>query len=190
MEPPDSAAVEAMWEAYYPKLKKIVARKVSAIRSPLISESEIAGSAFRDFVQRAQEGKFDAVANEEELWRLLKQFAKFKANDHLKRFMAIKRSMDRKAIRQGDAEGRHGDNGPIGVDAHGVMNSPSHDIEVSDLFEDLMAKLPDDLHRDAVLLKLQGGTTATISECCGISLRRAQKLVKKIEERWTAALAE
>ncbi|MEZ6150083.1 MAG: hypothetical protein R3C09_08160, partial [Pirellulaceae bacterium] len=91
---------------------------------------------------------------------------------------------------QGDAAGRHGDNGPIGVDAHGVMNSPSHDIEVSDLFEDLMAKLPDDLHCDAVLLKLQGGTTATISECCGISLRRAQKLVKKIEERWTAALAE
>ena len=89
MEPPDSAAVEAMWEAYYPTLKKIVARRVAAIRSPLVNESEIALSAFHSSVRRAREGKFDAVADEEELWILLKQFAKFKANDHLKRFMAI-----------------------------------------------------------------------------------------------------
>ncbi len=190
MEPPDSAAVEAMWEVYYPRLKKLVARQVAAIRRPMVSDSEIALSAFHSFVKRAREGQFDGLANEEELWVLLKQFAKFKANDHRKRAMAEKRRADRLAVGQADAAALDDNNVPRGVDAQGKNASPSLDIEVSDLFAGLMQKLPDDLHRDAVLLKLQGATTATIAECCQISLRSAQRLVKKIEAEWRAALAE
>jgi hypothetical protein len=51
----------------------------------------------------------------------------------------------------------------------GAFDSPSLDAEVSDLFNALMSKLPDDRRRDVILLKLQrcgwsrGPSDATVS---------------------------
>lgn len=188
MAAPDPEVIEAMWNAYYPRLKALIARKVAGIRRPLISDSEVALSAFNSLIQRMREGKFSAIADEESLWRLLKQFAKYKANDHIKYAMAEKRRIDREAIGQADAAAGNDDNLPRGVDAASCMNSPSLDIEVAELLEQLMHRLPDELHRDVLLLKLQGATTANIAECCQITLKRAQRLLRSIEVAWSDAL--
>jgi hypothetical protein len=179
----DEDAIEALWETYYPRLKALVARKVAGLR-PLISESEVALSAFHKFVQKGREGEFDLQADGNRLWGLLRQFTIFKANDHLKNAFAEKNRMNREAIGQHNANPTDSDGVPRGVDAAMVNNSPSTDIEIADMFENMMGSLSSDMQRDVVLLKLQGASTAAIAEMCQISLRQTQKMLKQIEDRW------
>lgn len=163
-----------------------VAGRVSGIRRPVANESEIALSAFHSFVQRAQAGQFPDLADHDALWRLLKTIAIRTANDTRKRLRAIKRGGNQAIYGQSDLAQ---DDQP-GVDAAaGTVDSPSLDAEVSDLFNALMSKLPDDRHRDVILLKLQGASVATIAECLETSTRTVHRLLKQIEEQWQGELA-
>lgn len=184
----DPAFIEELWKQYYAKLKMAVAGRVSGIRRPVANESEIALSAFHSFVQRAQAGQFPDLADHDALWRLLKTIAIRKANDTRKRLRAIKRGGNQAIYGQSDLAQ---DDQPVaGVDAAaGTVDSPSLDAEVSDLFNALMSKLPDDRHRDVILLKLQGASVATIAECLETSTRTVHRLLKQIEEQWQGELA-
>jgi len=183
----DEAFVEELWNLYYSKLKLAVAGRVNAIRRPVANESEIALSAFHSFVQRARAGQFPDLADHDAMWRLLKTIAIRKANDLHKQLKAKKRGGDRAIFGQADltAENRRA----VGIEAAtSDVDSPSLEAEVSDLFNSLMAKLPDDRHRDAVSLKLQGAPVATIADCLETSTRTVQRLLKRIEIRWQREL--
>jgi len=183
----DQAFVEDLWKQYYAKLKLAVAGRVNGIRRSVANESEIALSAFHSFVQRAQAGQFPDLADHDALWRLLKTIAIRKANDTRKRLRAKKRGGDQAIYGQSDLA--NDEQRITGVEAAvGMVDSPSLDAEVSDLFNDLMAKLPDDRHRDAILLKLQGAPLATIAECLETSTRTVQRLLKQIEAEWQGEL--
>lgn len=183
----DQAFIEELWSQYYSKLKIVVAGRVQAIRRPVASDSEIALSAFHSFVQRARAGQFPDLADQDAMWRLLKTIAIRKANDTRKQLRAKKRGGDQTILGQTDLVS--GDDRYAGIDtAIANVEPPSLDAEVSDLFNSLMAKLPDDRHRDAVLLKLQGAPVVTIANCLETSTRTVQRLLKQIEQRWQAEL--
>lgn len=153
----------------------------------MASDSEIALSAFHSFVQRARAGQFPDLADQDAMWRLLKTIAIRKANDTRKQLRAKKRGGDQTILGQTDLVS--GDDRYAGIDtAIANVEPPSLDAEVSDLFNSLMAKLPDDRHRDAVLLKLQGAPVVTIANCLETSTRTVQRLLKQIEQRWQAEL--
>lgn len=183
----DEAFVEELWNQYYVKLKVAVASRVSAIRRPVANESEIALSAFHSFVQRARAGQFPDLVDEDAMWRLLKTIAIRKANDMRKHLSAQKRGGDRVIYGQSDLS--TDDDRPAGIEtAISDVDPPSLDVEVSDLFNSLMANLPDDRHRDAVLLKLQGAPVVTIAECLETTTRTVQRLLRDIEIRWRREL--
>jgi DNA-directed RNA polymerase specialized sigma24 family protein len=183
----DQAFIEELWNLYYSKLKIAVAGRVSAIRRPVANESEIALSAFHSFVQRARAGQFPDLVDQDAMWKLLKTIAIRKANDTRKQLRAKKRGGDLTILGQSDLTAD--DDCFAGIhEAIANVDSPSLDAEVSDLFNSLMAKLPDDRHRDAVLLKLQGAPVLTIADCLSTSTRTVQRLLKQIEQRWQAEL--
>lgn len=184
----DQAFIEELWNQYYSKLKIAVAGRVSAIRRPVANESEIALSAFHSFVQRARAGQFPDLADQDAMWRLLKTIAIRKANDTRKQLRAKKRGGDQTILGQADLS--PDDDRYAGVEAAiANVDPPSLDLEVADLFNSLMAKLPDDRHRDAILLKLQGAPVVAIAECLETSTRTVQRLLKQIEQRWLAELS-
>jgi DNA-directed RNA polymerase specialized sigma24 family protein len=183
----DQAFVEELWKQYYTKLKLAVAGRVNGIRRPVANESEIALSAFHSFVQRAQAGQFPDLADHDALWRLLKTIAIRKANDTRKKLRALKRGGDQAIYGQSDLA--QDDQRLTGVDAAAArVDSPSLDAEVADLFNSLLSKLPDDRHRDVILLKLQGAPVATIAEYLETSTRTVHRLLKQIEEDWQGEL--
>ncbi len=185
----DQAFVEELWKQYYAKLKMAVAGRVNGIRRPVANESEIALSAFHSFVQRAQAGQFPDLADHDALWRLLKTIAIRKANDTRKRLRAVKRGGNQAIYGQSDLA--QDDQRLTGVDAAAAtVDSPSLDAEVSDLFNSLLSKLPDDRHRDVILLKLQGAPVATIAEHLETSTRTVHRLLKQIEEDWQGELSK
>jgi DNA-directed RNA polymerase specialized sigma24 family protein len=183
----DEAFVEELWNQYYLKLKLAVAGRVNAIRRPVANESEIALSAFHSFVQQARAGQFPDLADRDAMWRLLKTIAIRKANDLHKQLKAKKRGGDLAIFGQADSTNDH--RRAVGIEAAtSNVDPPSLDAEVSDLLNSLMAKLPDDRHRDAVSLKLQGAPVAMIADCLETSTRTVQRLLKRIEIRWRREL--
>lgn len=182
--------VADLWDAFYERLRIAVRQRVRDIRRPVASESEVALSAFNSFLNRAQDGQFPDLADQDELWRLLKTIAIRKANDLRKNLRAKKRGGDRAVYNQADLAG-DSQAPAAGVNAaKDDQPAPSLEMEVSDLFNTLLESLPDDRHRDVILLKLQGASVALIAEHLETTTRTVQRLIKKIEERWQADLLD
>jgi DNA-directed RNA polymerase specialized sigma24 family protein len=58
------------------------------------------------------------------------------------------------------------------------------------MFNLLLERLPDDRHRDVILLKLQGAPIALIAEHLSTTTRTVQRLIKKIQDEWQSDLLE
>ena len=178
----DPETIEALWQQFYPRLKAAVRQHVRSIRTPVANESEIALSAFHSFVRQAKDGRFPNLADHDSLWRLLKTIAVCKAKDLRRNLHAQKRGGGRAALNQSDLAARTGRDKDFDVGGRG--GSPSMDLEVSDIFTSLLESLPDERHRDVVLLKLQGASIAVIADCLSVSTRTIQRLLTKIEDQW------
>lgn len=178
--------VAQLWDAFYERLRGAVRHRVRQIQRPVASESEVALSAFNSFINRAQDGQFRELANEDELWRLLKTIAIRKTNDLRKNLRAQKRGGQQAVYNQADLT-PDSVMPAMGVDAAACdQPGPSMESEISDLFNKLLENLPDDRHRDVILLKLQGASVALIAEHLETTTRTVQRLIKRIESEWQA----
>lgn len=183
----EEAFIEELWNLYYDKLKFVVAGRVQAMRRPVANESEIALSAFHSFVQRARTGQFPDLVDQDAIWNLLRTIAIRKANTTRKHLLAKKRGGHCTIMGQSDSADPER---LTGVDAAiAAVDPPSLDVEVSDLLNSLLAKLPDQRHRDVVLLKLEGTPVTAIADCLETSTRTVQRILKQIETRWKAELS-
>ncbi|WP_197454149.1 ECF-type sigma factor [Stieleria varia] len=182
---PDAA--KKLWETFYHRLCLAVRQRVRNIRRPVASESEVALSAINSFFNRARDGQFPDLADEEELWRLLKTIAIRKTNDLRKHLRAQKRGGNHVVYNQSDLDD---EDAPLaGVDAaSGREITPALEAELSDLMQVLLERLPDDRHRDVILLKLQGASVPTIAEHLSTTTRTVQRMIKKIEAEWQSDL--
>lgn len=180
--------VEELWDDFYPRLRALVAGRVRSIKRSVASESEIAISAFNSFVLGAQEGRFPTLTNRDEMWCLVRTIAIRKANDARKRLRAQKRGGAVAIIGQADVDASRG---AQGVDAiYDTTESPSAALEISEFLNGILEQLPDHRHRDVILLKLQGASVVAIAECIGTTTRTVQRMLKRIEAAWQAALDE
>lgn len=178
--------IAEFWEQYYPRIRLAIREKVRAIRRPEFNESEVALSALNSFINRARNGSFPRVADDSELWKLLKTIAIRKVNDGRKRLYAAKRGgKDRLTIGQSDAQ-QVTDDGQWALDAaHGPHAKPQAELEISDLFRSLLNELGSDRERDVVLLRLQGASFPTIAEALQVSTKTVQRTLSRIESNWT-----
>lgn len=178
--------VDELWAEFYPRLKQVVASRVRSINRSVASESEVALSAFQSLVNLANTGRM--ATNRDELWKLVCTIAIRKANDARKNLRSQKRGGNVAVIGQADSEVHEGANV---IDIVKDSNAaPEASVEVSDFFNHMLNQLPDDRHRDIVLLKLQGAPVALIAECLNTTTRTVQRMLKKIEEQWQTALQE
>ena len=176
--------VAQLWDAFYERLRGAVRHRVREIRRPVASESEVALSAFNSFLNRARDGQFPELANQDEMWKLLKTIAIRKSNDLRKNLRAQKRGGHQAVYNQADLSA-DSDAPDAGINAATVdQPSPSLQSEISDLFSTLLERLPDDRHRDVILLKLQGASIALIAEHLNTTTRTVQRLIRSIELDW------
>lgn len=180
----DPAAIDALWERYYARLKASIRNHVRSMRSPVADESEIALSAFHSLIRQVNEGRFPDLASQDRLWSLLRTIAVCKAKDMHRHLRAKKRGGGRPTVNQSDL----GDDGQWIHEIGGQTDSRSAELEVSEMFNSLLATLPDDRYRDIVLLKLQGASVATIAECLSVSTRTVHRLLATVEQRWQKEL--
>lgn len=175
---------EKLWSAFYQRLRLAVKNRVRNIHRASASESEVALSAMNSFLNRARDGQFGDLASEEELWKLLKTIAIRKANDLRKNLRAQKRGGGLAIFNQNVTPD---DDAVAGVDAASAdCDAPELETELSDLFNVLLQRLPDERHRDVILLKLQGAPVTLIAEHLGTTTRTVQRMIKRMEDDWQA----
>lgn len=181
-EKPETA--EKLWDAFYNRLRLSVRDRVRSIRRSSASESEVALSAMNSFIVRARDGQYPDLANEQEMWRLLKTIAIRKANDLRKNLRAQKRGGGHAIWNQRELAGDKS-LAVTGVEAAASSgNAPEVETELSDLFNSLLEQLPDERHRDVILLKLQGASVVMIAEYLGTTTRTVQRMIKRMEDDW------
>ena len=171
--------LQALWEKFYPRLKRVVAGRIEKIPSAVPDHSGIAASAIKSVILRIQGGEFPNLSDENELWKLLLTFAIRRANDQAKAFRTIKRG-GHKTI--GQVENKDGKIG--GVNLAADVCDTFKEVEIEELFESLYEKLPNDMAKQVVSLRLEGATNKEISECLGTSIRNVQLTLKAVRENW------
>ena len=167
--------IQDLWDKFYPRMKTAVRARVAAIDRAVASPSEVALSAFNSFVGRVQDGKFPEL-DADDTWPLLRQFAIWKANDHRKRFRAQKAGGDVNI--HGQSLANDGQAAAIDMAASDGP-TPSEDVETREVLDEWLQLLPDDSHRNVILMKLGGATTADIVDAMQLTQRTVQKRVQK-----------
>jgi DNA-directed RNA polymerase specialized sigma24 family protein len=77
----DSAAVDALWQRYFPKLVRLARKKLAGGPRRAADEEDVAQSAFKSFCLAAERGRFPDLAGRDSIWRLLLQMTARKAID-------------------------------------------------------------------------------------------------------------
>ena len=69
----DEAAAQALWHRYFARMVELARAKLLAARRPdaAVDEEDIALSAFNSFCAGAVRGRFPAITDRDDLWRLL-----------------------------------------------------------------------------------------------------------------------
>lgn len=175
----EETELQALWEKFYPRLKKVVAGRIQKIPSAVPDDSGIAASAIKSVILRLKSGEYPDLKNENELWKLLLTFAIRRANDQVKMFSAEKRGKHKTV---GQIENKDGK--VAGINLVGEGNDALQDVEVEELFEALYEKLPNERARQVVSLRLEGATNKEIAECLGTSIRSVQLTLKSVSADW------
>ncbi len=178
--------IQELWDKFYPRLRISIAERVRRMQRPVASHSEIALSAFHSLIRRAKQGEFPDLSDESGFWSLLRTIAVRKANDAQKNLWAQKRGGSQPTLGQSDSQTDDGKDA-IGQAADDGRSELTQ-VELAEVFNSILDKMPNDRYRDVILLKLQGADTQTIADCLGTTQRTVQRLLKNIKQDWEQGL--
>jgi RNA polymerase sigma-70 factor, ECF subfamily len=146
-----------------------------------VGPEDVAQSAMRTFLRRAQEGQFQ-LSNGDGLWGLLCAITLNKVRNVSRYHMRRKRGLDQEqSLSPGSSEGGISSFGPA---ASGP--SPAEEAEFADQFQALLAGL-DEEARNVLDLKLQGLTHEEVAQRLKCSERTVRRIVKKVQAHLTHA---
>ena len=185
----DSVSTTQLWEAYFERISRSVAGRLTSQGRRFEDQEDVAVSALRTFMRRASAGNFQDLDDADQLWKLLLTIAIRKANDYRKRSMAARRGGRDKILGQ-DGSGDDGLPAAIDMAAGDAAERPDAELRATEFFEIVMDKMPDDATRDVVLLHLQGADTPTIAAMQNCSERTVQRRMKAAIGLWTQELAD
>src|SRR5262245_24320 len=67
----DAAAVQKLWEAYFPRLVGLARKKLRELPGRAADEEDVALSAFDSFCDGVAQGRFPQLTDRDDLWHIL-----------------------------------------------------------------------------------------------------------------------
>jgi DNA-directed RNA polymerase specialized sigma24 family protein len=180
----DSAAAQALWDRYFPRLIELARAKLRGAPLRAADEEDVALSAMHTFFTAATRGKIPQLENRDDLWRTLVLITAGKAVDQRRRDQALKRGAARR-----DVGPPAGPTDWLALEeVVGAEPDPAFAAQLADEFQTLMARLWDDRLRAIALLKLEGHTNEEIASRLACSLRSVNRRLTVIRRTWEAAV--
>jgi RNA polymerase sigma factor (sigma-70 family) len=171
----DQEAWEELFRTCYPKVIRVVRRKLHPPMRSLYDSADFASDVWKSLAAKFERFDFPSI---DSLMAFLKQAAEQKVVDEYRRRHTQKRDMGLE--RRIDGEPGHG----IGAATlRSDDPTPSQVAQASEGWERLRAKLTEP-ERDIIELKRLGYTNDEISERTGWHLRKVQRFLKHLHEVW------
>jgi RNA polymerase sigma factor (sigma-70 family) len=166
----NQTAWETLFRECYPKVRRVVRRKLSRSMRSLYDSTDFASDAMERLAANFDQLAFPSINS---LIAFLAQVAEQKVIDEYRRQHTLKRDVARDrpiSSRTDDAE-------PLQVASDGP--TASQVAQANEVHERLLAR-PDETERTIIRLKRQGHTTSDIAEQTGWNIRKVQRFLKDL----------
>jgi RNA polymerase sigma factor (sigma-70 family) len=177
----DPAAVQPLWERYFPRLVRLARDRLGNAPRATADEEDVALSAFDSFCRGAEKGRFPQLADRDGLWLLLMKVTERKAARQLRHQGRLKRGGGRQSAR--DVSGS--DTGESLLEQ--VLSpepSPEFAAQLAEEFQDLLRNLGDPELRSVALWRLEGYTVKEIADRLGYAPRSVKRKLRLIRSLW------
>jgi RNA polymerase sigma factor (sigma-70 family) len=175
----DSAAWDELFQTCYPKVVRVVRRKLNRPMRSLYDSTDFASDVMKSLAAKADRLDFDTP---DSLFAFLVRVAEEKVIDEYRRVHSQKRDIDRQQpLGTGD-----GDSTAAAPPLAGTGPTPSQFVVASEVHEQLLAGQGEP-ERAVIALKQQGYSVAEIAEQTGWHKRRIQRFFEKLWESFQRA---
>ena len=172
----DQQAAARLWDFLRIRLTKISKAAVVG-PSTAYDEDDVAQSAFISLCSAIQAGRYEMLADRDELWKLLAVITVNKAKN---------RAVSERRLRRGGGANRVSEEELRRVAAPDLP--AEEQLMMSEECDRLMALLPRVELQDIALLKVEGHTNESVAQQMGCSRRSVQRRLNLIREIWTRQL--
>jgi DNA-directed RNA polymerase specialized sigma24 family protein len=182
----DSAAAQQLWQRYVERLIRLASRKLGDLPRRVADEEDVVLSAFHDFLQGVEEGRFARLDDREDLWQVLVMLTERRAIGLRRQVQAEKRGGGQvrgESVLAGDCA--------LSSAAPGIGQLPGCDptpqfaAQVQEEFSRLYRLLEDDTLRRIAWEKLEGYTNVELAARLGLSLRAVERKLQLIRRQWS-----
>jgi RNA polymerase sigma factor (sigma-70 family) len=178
----DDEAARIIWDRYFHQLMQEARLLLRSHPKRACDEEDVAISAFQSALHAIEEGRFQALADRRDLWKVLLVVTERKAHDRIaydtREKRDIRRDLDEAALA---GSGSY----PALTAVPDPEPDPAVAAELVDTLRELLSRLPQEEYRHIACLRLEGNSNEEIAQRLGFTLRTVQRKLKLIEDVWT-----
>ncbi len=179
----DDEAARRLWERYFQRLVALARKKLGTTPRRVADEEDMALSVFRRLCDGAQGGRFDQLADRDDLWRLLVVITTNRVIDQQRHLSPQKRGGGN--VRGESIFGSKSLSAAEGLQQLiGGEPTPELLVQISEEHDRLMMTLDDDLRQIAVW-KMESRNNEEIAAELGITSRSVRRKLARIRDLWT-----
>ncbi len=179
----DPAAVQQLWERYFPRLVLLARQKLRHAPRQAADEEDVALSAFDSFCRNAEAGRFPQLLDRDSLWRLLVVIT-LRKTAHLLRDQARQKRGGGLAPVFGSPS--NPDEEPVLEQILSKEPSPEMAAQMAEECQRLLALLGDRILETVAVARMEGCSVEEISirlDCAPRSVKRKLQLIRKLWEK-------
>src|SRR6478752_7537066 len=168
----DQAAWEMLFKECYPKVRRVVRRKLDRSMRSLYDSTDFASDVMKSLAANIDQLSFPSI---DSLMRFLAHVAEQKVIDEYRRRHTLKRNVNReRRLSSGDE-----DSGPVQLPSDAPTASQL--AQANEVHEWLLDR-QDETERTIINLKQQGYSTADIACTTGWNIRKVQRFLKDLHD--------
>lgn len=169
----DPKAAQPLWNRYFDGLVRMAHARLAGLPRRAADEEDVALSAFDSFCRDAQRGRFPALSDREDLWRLLITITAQKAVDLRRREGAAKRGANRVVSNISDF-----------TEITDGEPTPEFAAMVAEEFQVLLNRLGDSELKAIALRKMEGYSNEEIADLLDCVPRTIERRLRLIRSLW------
>jgi DNA-directed RNA polymerase specialized sigma24 family protein len=182
-------AVQPLWQNYCRRLTARARRRLAGVPRRAADEEDVALSAFDSFCRAAEQGRFPALHDRDDLWQLLLVITDRKACDLANYERRDRRGGGRVVNETALAQGS-GSTEETPLDAvRSPEPSPEFAALAAEEFRRLLGVLGDDDLRQVAVRKMEGYTVEEIAAQLGRVPQTVKRWLRMIRQTWEQELA-
>ena len=178
----DREAVDALWHRYWKRVIGLARKRLGSMPRRVTDEEDAALSAFHSFCRGIEDGKLEAVADREDLWRVLAVITSRKVACAAREQKRLKRGGGRV---RGESffEQQDVNEGARGIEEVAARQIAAHDA--TDEIRRLLERLGDVTLQEIAVLKLEGHSNKEIAAKLDCGLRTIERKLQGIRAIWS-----